>query len=391
MAPNQRCAPVNQCPNGSAVFHPVDYVECAQDGSHTRTCGGANGWGAPVNNPQPNNEYCGPVAQGGYSRGARCTAGVGGGYSVNCVSCEPFFASSTSACNTSCANDDGQCWTAYHCFSGDNLCYPDASGAGNRCDLGTECTSGRCAADGTCQDKVANGGLCVNAQDCINGTCNNGICCGGGTCCTAGTQAQCGSYACDVAANSCRTSCATNDDLKCQGAGFHCVANNNTCHPNTDGSPCDVPTECNGGICNAGACSSNSIARIYVSCTTTGGGGGSFRYGRVDVNGLPIQDVSGLSTSALYSTSTSPQNITLTTPIQNGWYFAVLGGEGSGALTCNFQFFNAGGGSLGSASVVPSASGGTDRIVRSGTGSGDIYTRFLFSGGSVTYSEQTTP
>ena len=197
---------------------------------------------------------------------------------------------------------------------------------------------------------------------------------------------MCLAFGCNTATYSCYTSCT--GDGQCQSGNHHCYLGNNRCYTNEDGSPCDSPSQCAGGYCIGGACETRTIHRITVQCTSPPpGGGGPFRWGRVDADGALLQVLSAYHPSALYTTYNMPSDLTLSTDVSNGWYFAVSGSEGSGALTCPFSFYNNVGGLLGQVPIGPV---GTDRIVRSG-GSGDTYVRFLFSNGMVTSQEMVTP
>lgn len=164
------CAPAGTCVAGDQSW-PVGYTLCSGTAS-ARRCDAAGRWSAPAQNPHPSSTTCdaGGGAASGYEPAATCTSGldaVDPGFAPSCVSCEPYFATST-ACVKDCGDDDRRCWTGYHCAAiAGNVCV--SNGYNSPCDVDAECTSGRCDAN-RCMPKLTNG-PCTRPQDCLSGRC----------------------------------------------------------------------------------------------------------------------------------------------------------------------------------------------------------------------------
>ncbi len=127
----------------------------------------------------------------------------------------------------------------------------------------TSCTSYRqcsegytCSVDSECVPKKEDGQSgCTKNSDCLSSYCNSasGVCCAGGICCN--DNSDCGTALCDTNTYSCVMSCkigGADDDTVCEAFGaFHC--DSGVCNEdfqNGEG-PCDEPSDCVSGYCDA--------------------------------------------------------------------------------------------------------------------------------------------
>lgn len=201
------------------------------------------------------------------------------GDGVQCESCLPYTRLVATQCNLDCSsNDDLKCADDYHCYSGDDVCYPNVNGqpcdsasdcdsefcedgfcssgcdpfskfntsscysdcTGNdnsKCSIGYHCYSG----DSSCYSSV-DGQLCDQASDCNSGFCIGGTCGDG-----------CDPYA-QLTELSCYTDCASDNNSKC-GVGYHCYSGDDDCYIDSIGESCDTGTDCTSGLCIESICS----------------------------------------------------------------------------------------------------------------------------------------
>jgi hypothetical protein len=130
-----------------------------------------------------------------------------------------------------------------------------------------------------------------------------------------------------------------------------------------------------------------TVARIRVF-GSAGGGGGSNLLGwyRVSSTGANFGAVSSGISQPLFRAI--DWTATLTSPIQRGESFALVGSEGSTAVSRTFEFYDPNGGLIGTHTVGPFDSA---RIVRSSSfSSGEEFTQFTFDGSTVTDVQTTS-
>ena len=135
----------------------------------------------------------------------------------------------------------------------------------------------KCSGDAECIEKIPNGGTgCESNSDCVSNYCTTatGICCDEGLCCAE--DDDCGAYLCDETAFACVFSCDTSgvdSDEICRALGsYHC--DNGNCNEdllNGEG-PCNEPSDCTSGYCDADTgicCDSGSCCASDDDCDGT--------------------------------------------------------------------------------------------------------------------------
>jgi hypothetical protein len=127
------------------------------------------------------------------------------------------------------------------------------------------------------------------------------------------------------------------------------------------------------------------IARIRVTGTYEPSGGGNplSGYYRVSDVGANLGQLSPGHSQTLYQTTS--WEVALTTAVQSGQYFALVGNEGSAAISRTFTFLDADSRTIDSELISNLQS---DAIVRTSTfNSSDAYIRFSYDNGRVASSE----
>jgi hypothetical protein len=196
---------------------------------------------------------------GGKSKGQPCRSAneCASGFCIDGVCCDGACAGGCQACNVN--NRVGTC-SPLPAGARDSTCRQDATSS--------------CGFDGTCDGA----GACRKypaGTTCLPGACSGatlvggGACDGNGTCAVATTQ-SCGTYTCDAAGRSCRTSCSASTDCVsptvCSAAG--------TCGVwKPLGQACGNASECASGNCVDGVCCSTSACGRCFTCNLQGSAG----------------------------------------------------------------------------------------------------------------------
>lgn len=135
---------------------------------------------------------------------------------------------------------------------------------GDGCLVGTDCESGVCGADMTC-DKNPLGAPCADANDCQSDECFDGVCCATtcfgpcNRCDTAGMEGQC----VDLPAGS-------NPNNACSGTEV-CDGDGGCAEP--DGKGCGNDGDCVSGNCEQGVCCATACTADCKSCNVAGSEG----------------------------------------------------------------------------------------------------------------------
>jgi hypothetical protein len=136
------------------------------------------------------------------------------------------------------------------------------------CGTDIDCVGAAHCDDGVCLGDRANGAVCDEASDCQSGFCNSvsAFCCSQN--CAAGADCTGAGFTCGV------PPCGTVGQACCAGevcaGAAHCDGGN--CVANlANGQPCDEPSDCQSGICNAtsGICCGQSCG-AGVACVGAG-------------------------------------------------------------------------------------------------------------------------
>ncbi len=182
--------------------------------------------------------------------------------------------------NSDCAS--GICDAGYCCAAGKECCDEDSDCPGqDTCDVAAKVCRTSCSGDGqcktggwcdsandTCTGDRANGALCDRAEQCTAERCESGVCCPGNADCCADNDAHCdGEYACNLATNTCNTSCSSLD-TGCKTSGW---CNGSTCvEVYAQGLSCNGAHQCGTGFCSDQRCCDNSCSGTCKRCDLTG-------------------------------------------------------------------------------------------------------------------------
>lgn len=288
----------------------------------------------------PFGKSCGPTTCAGGAVSGKICDGTGTCIDQTNAQCTPYVCQN-GACTSPCGVDT-DCVSTHYCANG--TCVAKSQN-GLGCSASNQCESGFCV-DSVCCDAPCNGqceacdatgsvgqcttitgaphgnkpacagsGVCQgtcdgtdptactfagNATECAAAGCTGdvsqpaGTCDGTGSCSVPATQ-NCVPYACDAAAGTCKTSCASDADCgqgaKCDTASGKCAVTSATCKdehtvllPNGQEQSCE-PYKCVGGACQQQCtsdtdcasgfeCNAPSCVPVQDSGTSGAGGGG---------------------------------------------------------------------------------------------------------------------
>jgi len=229
--------------------------DCGNCGTQMRTCQTDNQWGAwgsctgegVCSQGSTQDQGCGNCGTQTRTCDASCQWGTWGA----CIGDSDCVCTSDSQCISGNCSEDWDHATNRYCAPQNTCANNDSSYA-----IGYVLCNGNnwhksCASQGNWSDQTNNPfpdySLCDAGGGSGSGwrepaTCTDGVGFNTPACNT------CEPYMPTSSMNGCRSGCSSDNDAWCW-SGYHCFSGDNRCYNDSNGSPCDVDSECNSGRC----------------------------------------------------------------------------------------------------------------------------------------------